>query len=314
MNRDSNAVPDFQGGSGAIPQPALATAQPFRWSVRREVWENRSIYIAPLAAGAVYFIGYLISLHWLPHRMRGYEAMAPEHQTHLLAQDYAHPAMLLILTAFLVGIFYSLDALHGERRDRSILFWKSMPVSDRTTVLSKATIPLICLPVLAFAVTIVLQVLIRAVSLLVMGLSGSGAGILWDRLPLLEMQLVFLYSVVVITLWHAPIYCWFILVSGWARRAAFLWAVLPWLALSIFEFVAFRTSYVGSLLRDRFWGFVAAFQLTDASGAPIDAHFIPLSQLAPGTFLASPGLWLGLGFAALCLIAAVRLRRYQGPL
>jgi ABC-2 type transport system permease protein len=120
--------------------------------------------------------------------------------------------------------------------------------------------------------------------------------------------------VVVITLWHAPIYCWFILVSGWARRAAFLWAVLPWLALSIFEFVAFRTSYAGSLLRDRFWGFVTAFQLTDASGAPIDAHFIPLSQLAPGRFLASSGLWLGLVFAALCLVATVRLRRHQGPL
>ena len=57
-------------------------------------------------------------------------------------------------TAFIVGIFYSLDALHGERRDRSILFWKSMPVSDLTTVLSKASIPLVVLPLLSFAISL----------------------------------------------------------------------------------------------------------------------------------------------------------------
>ena len=60
-------------------------------------------------------------------------------------------------TTFIVGIFYCLDALYGERRDRSILFWKSLPVSDLTTVLSKASIPLVVLPLLAFAITVVTQ-------------------------------------------------------------------------------------------------------------------------------------------------------------
>ena len=129
------------------------------------------------------------------------------------------------------------------------------------------------------------------------------------------MQLVSLYGVIVIVLWHAPIYCWFLLVSGWARRATFLWAVLPPLAIGVFEYIAFHTSHIGSLLQDRVFGFAAAaFDLTDKNGVPVDAHFIPLTQLAPGRFLSNPSLWIGLIIAAACLGAAVRLRRYREPI
>jgi ABC-2 type transport system permease protein len=70
---------------------------------------------------------------------------------------YDVAAMVLIITAFIVGLFYCLDALYGERRDRSILFWKSLPVSDLTTVLSKATIALVVLPLVTFAVIVATQ-------------------------------------------------------------------------------------------------------------------------------------------------------------
>jgi ABC-2 type transport system permease protein len=278
--------------------------------VRRELWENRSIYVAPLAAAAVYLLGFLISLVWVPHHMHHPQAPLLIE----LAMPYAHAGMLLAFTTFLVGIFYSLDALHGERRDRSILFWKSLPVSDLTTVLSKASIPLVVLPVLAFTITVALQFIMRMVNVAAAVLSGVGKATLWTP-PLSEMQLVLLYSLIVLTLWHAPVYCWFLLVSGWAKRATFLWAVFPPLAVAAIEFIAFHTSYVGTLLRQRLFGFAGvAFDLVDKNGVPIDPHFIPLAQLAPGRFLSSPGLWLGLIFAALCLAAAVRLRRYQGPI
>jgi ABC-2 type transport system permease protein len=232
----------------------------------------------------------------------------------VLAMPYSHAAMLLTLTAFLVGIFYSLDALHGERRDRSILFWKSLPVSDLTTVLSKASIPLVVLPLLAFAVTVTLQLIMLLLNTAVLLMSRASTATPWAP-PLFEMELVLLYSLIVLALWHAPIYCWFLLVSGWARRATFLWAVLPPLAIAVFEKIAFRTSNLGSMLHDRLFGFTAgAFDLKDKNGVPIDAHFIPLTQLAAGRFLSSPGLWLGLIVAAACLVAAVRLRRYQRPI
>jgi ABC-2 type transport system permease protein len=307
----TNSMPDSSLESPGTAAPAaVSETRPMYWSVRRELWENRSIYIAPLAAGALYILGFLIGLGWAPRHLHHPAVPALIE----LAMPYAHAGMLLMLTAFLVGIFYSLDALHGERRDRSILFWKSLPVSDLTTVLSKASIPLVILPLLAFAVTVTVQLIMRIVSAAFLLINGAGLMKLWT-LPLYEMQLVLLYSVIVLTLWHAPIYCWMLLVSGWARRATFLWAVFPPLALAAVEFIAFHTSHLGYILRERLFGFTgAAFDLTDKNGVPIDAHFIPLAQLAPGRFVSSPGLWLGLIFAALCLVAAVRLRRYQGPI
>jgi ABC-2 type transport system permease protein len=228
---------------------------------------------------------------------------------------YAHAGMLLMLTGFLVGIFYSLDALHGERRDRSILFWKSLPVSDLTTVLSKASIPLLVLPLLVFAITVALQVFMRLLSTTVLLLSGGDAAKQWTQLPLFQMEVVLFYGLTVLALWHAPIYCWLLLVSGWAKRATFLWAVLPPLAIAAVEYIAFHTSYVGSLLQNRLFGFAAgAFNLIDKNGVPIDPHFIPLTQLAPGRFLSTPGLWVGLIVGAALLAAAVRVRRYQGPI
>jgi ABC-2 type transport system permease protein len=314
MDTQSNAVPDSSLDSQGTVPAALSETRPMYWSVRRELWENRSICIAPLAAAAVYLMGFMISLVWVPRSLR---EMAADHSTPqlvALAMPYSHAAMLLMVTGLLVGVFYSLDALHGERRDRSILFWKSLPASDFTTVLSKASIPLVILPLLVFAITVSLQLMMLVLKLAALVVTGAGTATPWAP-PLFDLEVVLLYSLTVQALWHAPIYCWLLLVSGWARRAAFLWAVLPALAIAALEYVAFHTSYFGSLLHDRLFGFAAsAFELKDKSGVPIDPHFIPLAQLTPGKFLSSLGLWIGLMFAAAFFAAAVRLRRYQGPI
>src|SRR6202007_1922668 len=123
------------------------------------------------------------------------------HQRIALAMPYSHVAWLLILTGFLVGVFYSLDALHGERRDRSILFWKSLPVSDLTAVLAKASIPLVVLPVLVFAITVILHLIMLLLSAAVLVMSGVGAATLWTKLPLFQMELVLLYGLTALTLW-----------------------------------------------------------------------------------------------------------------
>jgi ABC-2 type transport system permease protein len=314
MNDQSNAVPESSIDPRIIAPAAMLEARPMYWSIRRELWEVRSIYIVPLIAAGVYLLGFLISLFWLPRSVRALSALHPVPQRIQLAMPYAHAGMLIMAVAFIVGIFYSLEALHGERRDRSILFWKSLPVSDLTTVLAKASIPLAVLPLLVFAITVVLQIVMLLLSITVLLASGVSTAMPWAP-PLFEMQLVLLYSVIVIVLWHAPIYCWFLLVSSWARRATFLWAVLPLVAIGVFEYIAFHTSYIGSPLHDRLLGFVPrAFDLTDKNGVPIDGHLIPLAQLAPGRFLSSPSLWVGLILAAACLVAAVRLRRYREPI
>ncbi len=286
----------------------LPSTRPLYWSVRREVWENRSVYVAPLAAGALGLLAFLFSLKHLP------ETMHAEHEPIDLIMPYAHTSMLMVVTVFLVGIFYALEALHSERRERSILFWKSLPVSDATTVLSKASIPLMLMPLLAFVIGAGAQLLMFLLSVVVALAGGVSVAELWRQVPLFQMQLVLLYELVVVALWHAPLYGWLLLVSGWARRATFLWALLPPLAIAIFEFITFRTIHVFRILTDRLFGFAgAAFTVVTPSGQAVDPHMLLLPQLTPGRFLSTPGLWIGLLTAAVFIVAAIQLRRYRDP-
>ncbi len=129
-------------------------------------------------------------------------------------------------TTGIVAMFYCLDALYGERRDRSILFWKSLPVSDLTTVLAKASIPLLILPLLTIAITVVtfwIMLLLSAPALLANGISVATV---WSHVGLWQISqgLVF-HLLAVHALWYAPIYCWWLLVSAWAKRTPILWAV-----------------------------------------------------------------------------------------
>jgi ABC-2 type transport system permease protein len=215
------------------------------------------------------------------------------------------------LTGFSVAVFYCLDALHGERRDRSILFWKSLPVSDFITVLSKASIPLVVLPIIVYTIIVAVQFIMLLWSSLVLLGSGPSLGALWDQVPLFQTSIATFYALVAIALWHAPIYGWLLLISAWARRATFLWAFLPLLAICILEKIATNTSHFADLLKYRVMGwFVRAFVSPQQAGEV----FHPLAQLTPGRFLCTPGLWIGLMFAAIFLGVAVRLRRYREPI
>ncbi len=282
--------------------PATSAPRPMYWSVRRELWENRSVYIAPLIVAAVVLVGFLISTITVPRRIGGLSPLD------LVLMPYTIPASMILLTGFIVGVFYCLDALNGERRDRSILFWKSLPVSDLTTVLSKASIPLAVQPLLSFAVALATQLVVLLLSTVVLLLNGIDPAVLWTRLPL-QMPLVMFYGLIVHVLWFAPIYGWLLLVSAWARRATFLWAALPFFAAFAIEKVAFGTSGVASMLKYRLEGAMVEAFVDNAARVPI----LRLSQLDPFGFLSSPGLWIGLVFAAACLAAAVRLRRSREP-
>src|ERR1700719_463324 len=155
MNTEPNAAPALPVESG-VTDPGYNTekTRPMYWSVRRELWENRSIYIAPLIVAAVQVFGFAISTIGLAERRRAVLLLDSAKQRAAIEIPYDMAAMMMIFTVFIVGVFYCLDALYGERRDRSILFWKSLPVSDLTTVLSKVTIPLVVLPVICFALAV----------------------------------------------------------------------------------------------------------------------------------------------------------------
>jgi ABC-2 type transport system permease protein len=308
MSTRSNAAPESALDSTVIAPAAVSATRPFHWSVRRELWENRYLYLVPLAAAAaVLFASAIRAAFTLPGRMGSLEALDPARQQATLAMPYSMAASVIFMITYIIGAFYSLDALYGERRDRSILFWKSLPVSDLTTVLSKASIPLVVLPLFIFAIAIATQLALLLLSTLVLGVNGISPARLWTRLPLVRMSLVMLYGLVVHALWHAPLYAWLLLVSGWARRVPMLWAVMPWVAISMVERMTFGTSHLGSLIRYRLGGALAVAFDFKAQG-----RIVPL--LTPGRFLGTPGLWIGLVVAAVLIAVAVRIRRSREPI
>jgi ABC-2 type transport system permease protein len=309
MNTQSNAMPESHLESQVVAPAEISGTQRLYWSLRRELWEYRSIYVAPLAVATLILFGFLISTIHLREKMRTALTLSPMQQHELIAQPYDFAALLIMFTTLVVAVFYCLDALHGERRDRSILFWKSLPVSDLTAVLAKASIPLVVLPLVTFSITVVTQLIMLLLSTMVLLGDVPGIARLWTQLSLFQTSLLLLYHLFAVhSLWYAPFFGWLLLVSGWTRRAPFLWAGLPLLAIGIVEKIAFNTSHFAAMLEYRLGG------SAEAVIAPGTVPMDPMTHVTPGHFLSNPGLWLGLAIFAAFLAAAVRLRRYQGPI
>ena len=301
MSTPANAISD----SPAMAPANISPLRRFYWSVRRELWENRSLYLAPLAVAVLILAGSVIGLVHLPDTLRAAATLDPMHQHELVEQPYTFAALLLMFTTLVVGIVYCLDALHGERRDRSILFWKSLPVSDLTTVLAKVSIPLVVIPLLTWAITVATQALML---LLASGrLMGTGLSV-WSHVSFWQMSVILLSHLVVgHGFWYAPFWGWLLLCSAWSKRVPWLWAALPLLAVGLVEKIAFNTSHFGGWLAYRFMG--------GPQGAPSSGGPMTMAELTPtpAQFFTSPGFWFGLALAAAFLAAAVRLRRYREP-
>jgi ABC-2 type transport system permease protein len=304
MNTDTLDTPAMP----LAPAAPLPATRLLLWLIRRELWENRAIVLAPLvAAGVVLFACLIGSTHVPAELFKDLAAGSRLEQGAGAVKLYGFAALVVLITGVLVAVFYCLDALYGERRDRSILFWKSLPLSDTLTVLSKALTALLVLPLISIAVTLVLQILLLLLCSATLAAHGISAAPLWNAAVLPQVMQMVVYGVLAQALWYAPVAAWLLLVSGWAKRTPILWAVLPPLALCLVERIALGTRYLATLL---------AYRL---AGAESDA-FTPrgfdqlLDQPAPLHYLATPGLWLGLLVAAGLLGAAVWLRRGREPI
>lgn len=302
MNTQSNTTSESRLQSHGFTTAVVAATRPLYWSVRRELWENRSVYIAPLAAAVVFLCGFLIRIVHLRFHMED-----PGKSPLGLMHSYELAPALVMGTALIVGVFYSLDALYGERRDRSILFWKSLPVSDVAAVLSKLAVPIVILPALSFLITVATQFLMLVLSSVVFAGSGVNIAQLWAESSFLRLPMIWFYHLLTVHgLWYAPIYAWLLLVSAWAPRAPFLWAFLPPFVIGGVEKIAFNTSYFLGILQYRLLGpgrEMAANHPHDLAAALIPHHF-----------LSTPGLWTGLVVATAFLFITVRLRRSHGPI
>jgi ABC-2 type transport system permease protein len=270
--------------------------------VRRELWEHRSIYLAPLIVGGISLFGSLIALIDLPRQIRS--AADPMRRNEVINQPFVAVALALMAIDIVVAVIYCLDALYGERRDRSVLFWKSLPVSDRATVLAKAAIPILVLPIIASAITVTVQLIMLLASSAVLAGAGMSPSTVWAHIPFFKTAGINFYHLVVFHgIWYAPFYGWFLMVSAWSKRTPFLWAVVPPLLIGIVEKIAFNSTHFATLLLHRFAGGALP---EEQSGQ------MTMEMLGPahaGHFLFSPGMWFGLLLTAAFLFAASRLRR-----
>ncbi|MGC1458667.1 MAG: hypothetical protein WA825_10345, partial [Steroidobacteraceae bacterium] len=132
--------------------PALYARPPvLRTLIRRELWEHRALWIAPLAVAALLL---LLAIIGKTNADFGQVAL-PEQRRALFAVIMAYAVVPQFLVLGIVSWMYAGDCLYAERKDRSILFWKSMPVSDTLTVLSKLLLVVVLVPLGVYLVSLV---------------------------------------------------------------------------------------------------------------------------------------------------------------
>ncbi len=304
MTATSDAFP-----ATAAPAARLARTRPFFWSVRRELWEHRAIYLGPLVAAGVVLFGVVLG-HLTTHQIV-FQPGSHRPMTMPPILPYLFAAGAITLTSAIVGVFYCLAALNAERRDRSVLFWKSLPVSDLTTVLSKLVLPALILPLVTLAVVFATHLLMLGMELLAVSARGGDTADLLANLPLGQVWLDYAYALLLLVFWWAPVWCWLLLASAWAKRMTFLWGGGPPLAICVIEGMAFpgQPNYAARIFGQRLLSGIGVGFTT-----PPHENAIALPWPDPGPFLASPGLWTGLVLAAAMLAGAVWLRRRREPI
>jgi ABC-2 type transport system permease protein len=293
----------------------------FLWLVRREVWEHKAIWVAPaIVVGCLMLLMLTGNVHLGPIGELGGDGVLAEvsHEVRvkLLVIVYAGLALVMDMVLGIVAFFYALDSLYSDRRDRSVLFWKSLPLSDAETVLSKFAVAAVLIPLVALAASLVAQLVVAAGGSARLALAGLSGGMMWEPQALLGgFGVAFLWCVTAI-LWYSPIVAYLMLASAWAPRGPFLWAVLPPVGLWVGEQVLVGTEYVGDFVSDRLFGLYRLLGARSDGEPAVDGGEIEkISQVdlvgSLSEFYASPELWLGVVAAALLLAGAMWVRRYR---
>jgi len=316
--------------SAVVSRPALSgwrawvasnpQVRMFDTLVRREFWEHRSLWRAPLVVTALLLVCALLTHGALKiDASEPAEWLNPQSKTTVfaLAQWALTVPHYLVMTLLLS--FYLLDCLYAERKDRSILFWKSLPVSDGATVASKVVVACVVVPLGTFALALVTDILFTLVWDLRAVITHTPELVAWDTVAFIKTQALMFLGLVISVLWYAPFLGCFLLASACVRRNVLMWVTVVPLLLVIFERIAFGTHWLSSLLNYRTYGIWYDTHLESAVLSSIHnvgpAEIVSLPEVFDRVHVAPAftniDLWLGLGFAAVCTYAAARVRGFR---
>ncbi len=295
--------------------------------IRRELWEHRSIYITPAA------IGIIVSLlmvtgqvavsamgQHLDFALLGATALGENERAAALTGLMTLISLPMLFAMWILTIFYTLDSLYAERKDRSILFWRSIPVTDAETVTSKLLTALIVIPLITLLMIVVTQLMVLIITSVWVSIRGADAWyLIWGAAPLFDTWIVTLVVLLAVPLWWAPFIGWFLFVSAFTKRSPFLTAFMPLIVLPMLEKIFLNSSYLATAFADRLN--LPLFTGKDLSDLKLDnmdevrtvaeSGISLLSLLDLSGYFANPGLWAGMAVCGLLVTAAIYLRRYR---
>ncbi|WP_028917625.1 ABC transporter permease [Pseudoxanthomonas sp. J35] len=314
----------------------------FKWLLRREYWENRGgFFWAPLIAGGI-IVGLNLILAVIgsiaARRNMGSSGFVFDDDTDATRVAQALGAMgdgmllggvllACVVLAFVV-FFYALGSLYDDRRDRSVLFWKSLPVSDSQMVLSKAVWALVLAPLFAIGVGVLIGLALWVISALTITVNGVPAahGVFTQSHPVRIVWGV-LASLPVYMVWALPTIGWLMFCSAWARSKPFLWAVL--VPVLVCVVISMMTILPGvDIAHDQVWYTVVYRGLLSA----VPGTWYPLVHgiVDDSTAIHSPDdlasaidltrswhifatfdIWIGALVGVALIAAAIRLRRWR---
>ena len=313
----------------------------FYWQVKREFWENRGGFMwAPIVTGVVFLLLNVMAIvaaevmtarHGIQIGGNNFRNLIEKASNHDLSQigkalDLTMLSSMGLITIVLgfVVFFYCLGSLYDDRRDRSVLFWKSLPLSNTSTVLSKVVSAVVLAPVIAVVVGIAVGLAQLVIFALVLSFHGIN---LWELLTLAHpLRVVFelISSIPVYALWAAPTVGWLMFCSAWARSKPFLWAVavpaVTGLMVSWFDVMGlFNQSsswfWTHIVQRSLLGVFPASSVIFNADrmmvGVGDDDPLGVLSPLHSYTLFASPAMWIGLVCGLALIAGSVWFRRVR---
>ena len=295
--------------------------------IRREIWEHRSIYVTPMAIASIVTLGVFAMLIFasgfaaeLDAVIFGATNIAGETERKAALTLYFLGTSWLFLVALaILTVFYCLDSLYAERKDKSILFWRSMPVTDAETVISKLIIALLVIPVAAIIGIIVTHLVNLVVTSVWVSMKGGDASLLiWGSVSLLDNWLAAVIVILATGIWMSPFIGWFLFVSAYTKRSPLLMAFMPLVLIALLEKIILRTHIFAQYVLGRademplirtenVERFFDEEQWRIAEGA---THL--LVHLDIVQFLTSPATWAGIIVCGLLSTAAIYVRRYRG--
>lgn len=282
----------------------------YSWLMKREFWENRAIWIVPALIAAAQTLAVLFG------RVDMDDMPSPD-QTQAMGGSVLFAFGITFFVAMnIYSTWYLLDCLYADRKDRSILFWKSLPISDTKTVLAKLFTALISIPVVYFLAADVSTLLMAfIVSVRAHATIGSA---LWQPDLWLQLQALWLYLIVTTAIWYLPFVGYLLVISAWAKRGVMLWSIVPPLGLFLLERWFFGTHVVGTLLQSRAFDYLAiafhdasdhdAWKTTVIGDGKMTIPESVWRLLDPVDFISSPATWVGVAVGIAFIVAAIQLR------